>query len=377
MLRNENVSYSDSIASARPRGRILTFAGGGWVLVLAGALILGVIAWRVKSWNDTRLMTEGIAPPAYQSNGFELKNSIVPLTHYVRVFKREGFQALNAAPAVPVTLEMLRNQSSRGKRLVRTDRVIGVELNGEARAYPIRILNWHEIANDVVGGVPLVVTFGAATDSAAVYRRDVDGKTLDFGHSGLTSNGNFLLFDRQSAWDQSSLWSQLQGRALTGPLRNRRLELLPCALVTLEAWLTAHPASTVVLGDPALERKHYSSTAYAHQYANKSIPIVPTYRVPAESRIQEFDQVLVVDSQPLLYADLAALVAANPAADGWSTQKIGAQQFEVQYTPAQTPIDPPTARVLRREGDRLVPVPVIYSRYYAWYAANEALQASP
>jgi Protein of unknown function (DUF3179) len=81
--------------------------------------------------------------------------------------------------------------------------VLALEINGDARAYPLAILMWHEIANDVVGGVPVAVTFCPLCDSGIVFERVVDGTTLDFGTSGKLYKSDLVMYDRQS----HSLWS--------------------------------------------------------------------------------------------------------------------------------------------------------------------------
>src|SRR5207344_1682190 len=85
----------------------------------------------------------------------------------------------------------------RGKYLVPTDKVIAVVLNGAARAYPLRVLVWHEVVNDTVGGIPIVVTYNPLSEGIAVFDRRVAGETLEFGVSGLLYQSNLLMYDRR------------------------------------------------------------------------------------------------------------------------------------------------------------------------------------
>ena len=89
------------------------------------------------------------------------------------------------------------------------DRVIGVRFGGEARAYPLRVLNWHEAVNDTVGAKAIAVTYCPLCDSSLVFDRDVGGEVREFGISGKLWNSNVLLYDRQKDSRQESLWSQL------------------------------------------------------------------------------------------------------------------------------------------------------------------------
>src|SRR5262245_8924469 len=116
-----------------------------------------------------------------------------------------------------------RNDPKYGKYLVPSDKVIGVEVNGEARAYPISVMYVHEIINDTLAGVPIAVTYNWLCDSISVFDRRLDDRTLMFGASGLVYNSNMLMYDRAlptpdgPARPEESLWVQLDGRAIGGP----------------------------------------------------------------------------------------------------------------------------------------------------------------
>src|SRR5918995_6875783 len=107
--------------------------------------------------------------------------------------------------------------------------VIELVVEGEARAYPIQILIWHEIVNDVVGGVPVAVTFCPLCNTAIVFDRRVDEQTLDFGTTGNLRNSDLVMYDRQT----ESWWQQFGGEALVGGLTGTELERLPARIV---AW---------------------------------------------------------------------------------------------------------------------------------------------
>ena len=121
--------------------------------------------------------------------------------------------------------------------------VFGIALNGEARAYPRRILDWHEMANDVVGGVPVSLAYCTLCGAAIAYdtRPEATGfggaEPVTFGTSGLLFRSNKLMYDRQT----NTLWSQLLGEAVEGPLKGTRLEFLPSWQTTWEDWKTQHP----------------------------------------------------------------------------------------------------------------------------------------
>ena len=123
--------------------------------------------------------------------------------------------------------------------------VVGVERDGEARAYPLAVLNWHEAVNDEFGG-PLLVTYCPLCGSAVVAERTVAGDPVVFGVSGLLYRQDLVLYDRPT----DSLWSQLLATAIRGPRTGDRLSLVPSSLTTWGAWREAHPDSRVLRPPP-------------------------------------------------------------------------------------------------------------------------------
>src|SRR5262249_22543445 len=126
------------------------------------------------------------------------------------------------------------------------DPVFGVEINGDARAYPLRIANWHEMVNDVVGGVPVSLAYCTLCGAGILFDGRVAGRAepFNFGSSGLLYRSNKLMYDRQT----DSLWNQFTGRPVMGRLTGSRIELkvLPVVLTSWSQW-RAHHKDTLVL----------------------------------------------------------------------------------------------------------------------------------
>lgn len=151
------------------------------------------------------------------------------------------------------------------------DVVFGLEINGDARAYPLRILDWHEMANDVVGGVPVSLAYCTLCGAAIAYDgRSVDAAgspiTYDFGSSGFLYRSNKLMYDRQTR----TLWNQLTGQPVLGPLAaaDIRLNLLPVVLTTWEAWQTEHPDTLVVDIHTGYDRDYAPGAAYGAYFSD-------------------------------------------------------------------------------------------------------------
>jgi len=176
---------------------------------------------------------------------FDLNHHVVPPEEI-----RDGGPAKDAIPAVRDPQFVKAGQAA---FLEANDKVIGVVLEGRARAYPIKILNWHEVVDDSIEGTPLAVTFCPLVQGAAVYRRAVgDGQTLVFGVSGKLYQSNLVLYDVNT----QSLWSQFDGRALTGPLAGQKLSAIPSTVTTWEAWSKKHPATDVLGIDTGYTRDY-------------------------------------------------------------------------------------------------------------------------
>ncbi|HET8575668.1 MAG TPA: DUF3179 domain-containing protein [Methylomirabilota bacterium] len=120
--------------------------------------------------------------------------------------------------------------------------VVALEISGDARAYPLQILMWHEIVNDTVGGRPVTVTYCPLCNSGLVFDRVVGGVTLDFGTSGKLYKSDLVMYDRQS----HSLWAQMEGRAIVGERAGTRLGLIPANTVAYEDFKAIYPGGKVL-----------------------------------------------------------------------------------------------------------------------------------
>ncbi len=127
--------------------------------------------------------------------------------------------------------------------------VLGLSIDGDARAYPIRIMMWHEIVNDTVGGIPIAVTYCPLCNSGVVFDRRVGGRLLEFGTSGMLRHSDMVMYDRQT----DSLWQQFLGEAVVGELTGTALERLPVRLEAFGHFAERHPDGRVLVpDDPSL-----------------------------------------------------------------------------------------------------------------------------
>ncbi len=155
--------------------------------------------------------------------------------------------------------------------LVATDEVFGVAINGDIRAYPLRIMGWHEMFNDVIGGVPLALAYCTLCGSGILYETKLSGfdKPLVFGSSGFLYRSNKLMFDRHTL----SLWNQFTGKPVAGPLVNSSIELKtrPVTITTWAEWLKKHPDTKVLSLDTGHFRDYASGAVYNEYFASPDL----------------------------------------------------------------------------------------------------------
>lgn len=147
-----------------------------------------------------------------------------------------------------------------------SDIVVGLYHNGTAKAYPLLILVWHEIVNDVIGGTPLAVTYCPLCYSTQAFIRQIDGRVVQFGTSGKLYNNNLVMYDR---WTKS-LWSQAWGTAITGNLTGHRLQRVPTDVMPWGSWKSLYP-NTLVLSEETGYSRPYGSDPYGDYYTTPGV----------------------------------------------------------------------------------------------------------
>jgi hypothetical protein len=313
---------------------------GGWVLVLAAAVTVAGTLWNLAPLFDPhRQRPRGDGRDA-ASYDFDLTTALVPKSAIVSCGMVTDALPPLTDPKV-VTLAELSGLENvgRGKYLVPTDKVIGVVLGGAPRAYPLRVLVWHEVVDDTVSGTPIVVTYNPLSEGIAVFDRRVAGRALAFGVSGLLYQSNLLLYDREGAHAEESLWSQLQARAIAGPAARdgRTLALVPFALAKWEDWPAAWP-DTTILAPVAGDGSKYGQDVYG-SYFNSDKLRFPVDPLPPKGTPAPKQRVFVSGSPGAW-----TLTPIAPAGDE--------SRFEIVGPSGTTP------------------VPGFYAFWFAWYATH-------
>lgn len=178
-----------------------------------------------------------------------------------------------AVDGIPALDNLATIPASQADYLAGEEPVFGIALNGAARAYPLRILDWHEMANDVLGGIPLSLAYCTLCGAGIAYQATISiGEglpapgVLTFGSSGLLFRSNKLMYDRQT----NTLWNQLTGQPVMGELADAglQLELLPVVLTRWADWRQQHPETSVLDLTTGYSRFYEPGAAYASYFAS-------------------------------------------------------------------------------------------------------------
>ena len=200
---------------------------------------------------------------------------------------KDGIPAIDDPEFVPV---------SQAVDLSAQEPVIMLSMNGEARAYPLRIMMWHEIANDEIGDVPVTVTYCPLCNSAVVFDRRVNGKVLDFGVSGKLRHSDMIMYDRQT----ESWWQQFVGHGIVGDMTGAELKRLPARVIPFSAFQHSFPDGKVLTA-PNANARRYGENPYV-KYDSADNPFL--YRGRYDGPGQPLSYVVAVGKEAWLLEDL-------------------------------------------------------------------------
>ncbi|MCH7929550.1 MAG: DUF3179 domain-containing protein [Proteobacteria bacterium] len=188
---------------------------------------------------------------------------------------------------IPALINPTHIEPPEADYLLDDELVFGVQINGDARAYPFRILDWHEMFNDVVGGVPVALAYCTLCGSGILYETEVSGRAepLVFGSSGFLYRSNKLMYDRQT----NSLWNQFTGRPVVGPLTGSGIELKvrPVTITSWKNWLKRHPDTKVLSLDTGYDRDYRPGRAYGAYFASPDL-MFPALMADAQLKPKDY-----------------------------------------------------------------------------------------
>jgi hypothetical protein len=174
-----------------------------------------------------------------------------------------------------------------GEWLKENEPVVVYEEGGDARAYPLQILIWHEIVNDTVGGRPVTVTFCPLCNTAIAFDRRLDGATYDFGTTGNLRHSDLVMWDRQT----ESWWQQITGEAMVGELAGKRLAPVPVSITSFAQFKAAFPNGRVLSRETG-HRRDYGRNPYVGYDDVNSSPFLFTGKT--DGRLRPMERVVTV-----------------------------------------------------------------------------------
>lgn len=284
---------------------------------------------------------------AQTRNGFDLSSSLVPADEILGGGPpRDGIPALTDPAFEPVAdVDWLRPD----------DRLLTIERRGIAKAYPIRILNWHEVVNDRIGDTSVLVTYCPLCGTGMAFDPRIEGRRRRFGVSGLLYNSDVLMYDQET----ESLWSQIRRQAISGPLRGRTLEPVPLVHTTWGRWRAIHPDGLVLSRDTGQPRD-YARDPYL-EYAREPGTMFPVAH--EDPRLSEKTMVLGLGEGDAAVAFPLDRLAEHPRP---VRAQVGARELFVYWFP-----DSWTAFATTLRGE---PVPATLAFWFAWSAFHPATE---
>ncbi len=279
---------------------------------------------------------------AKKLNGFELNNSLIP----VKAIQRGG----PPRDGIPAIFNPNYTEAKQANFMHPEDMVLGLEINGVAFAYPRYILNWHELVNAQVAGQHFLVSYCPLCGSGMAFSSSVKGQNLKFGVSGLLYNSDLLFYDRET----ESLWSQIEGRAVTGPMSGEVLVQLPMEVLPWKAWLVKHP-ETKVLTEKQGVRRDYRRDPYVGYETSSALYFGTLRKAPATFHPKE--RVLGVSLGGLSKAYAFSRLSSNQKPR--FTDRLGEYRYDVVWDETHQ-----TAHIEGEGGEVLVST---IAFWFAWY----------
>jgi len=280
---------------------------------------------------------------ARELNGFYLDDALIPST---QIFsggpEKNGIPSIDEPKFISVRDVDFMEDS---------DRVLGITIGGVSKAYPIKILNWHEIVNDSIDDTFYTITYCPLCGSGMAFDSEINKKVLSFGVSGLLYNSDVLLYDRES----ESLWSQLLSKAVTGKHKGTTLKALPVLHTTWTDWKRYHPSSQVLSKNTGYWRA-YARDPYAGYEESERLYFPVFNAAPKQFHPKERVLGLAVNDVFKAYP----FIELNKTNQSVFTDTVNDQLFSIHWDKQQQ-----SGYLMNEKGEV---VPIVQSYWFAWYA---------
>ncbi len=235
-----------------------------------------------------------------------------------------------------------------------------VSVNGDVRAYPIQIMMYHDVANDVVGGHPVVVTFCILCGSAMAFDRVFEGDTLEFRYAGALHHSNLVMYDLQT----ETLWAQAVGEGLIGTHAGKRLRFVPAPVMSFGEFKENHPGGRVLSRETGYDRDYGKGRLTDY---DTSPPIARIFRWGVDERLPAKERVMVIEHGD----DVAAIPYSALAEATVITPTVGGEPYVVFWGPGTASIYAERTADGRDVGAAVAYSPVVRGRRLRFEPAEE------
>lgn len=257
------MSYYDGLKKNKINKKSIAVVVVVAILSIVGIILSVIIVIPTINTNPTSITITagGNTNSAASATAEEKEKSIVPLDQIV-----SGGPPPDGIPSIDNPKFISVQEAS--KFLEDSELVLGLNINGDIRAYPLQILVWHEIVNDEIGSIPVAVTYCPLCFTNQVFNRTIDDgqEVVEFGTSGKLYNSNLVMYDRTS----KSLWSQAMAEGIVGKYAGTKLERVPFDVAYWKEWKQLYPDSKILSRDTGSNRP-YGVDPYGDYYTNSDV----------------------------------------------------------------------------------------------------------
>ena len=280
----------------------------------------------------------------YCANGFELTDLAIPADLiYAGGPGKDGIPALHKPEFVSADKPHL---------LADEDLVVGVHYRGETKAYPVKVLNYHEIINDRFGDnkEAVVVTYSPLCGSGRAFKAEMGGKEQQFAVSGMVFNNNLLFYDKKT----ESIWSQLKGQAVAGEEAGRQLDPIPTELTTWKDWQARYP-QTKVLSQNTGHNRNYDIDPYYSVTASERL----MFPVGASNDIMPLREKVIGVERNGIFKAYPFSILAYEGKEVITDELLG-ELIQIEYNAEAN-----SARAVTFDGEEL---PAVTTYWFSWFA---------
>lgn len=229
----------------------------------------------------------------------------------------------------------------------------GLCVGEDCRFYPYQIMVWHEIANDIVGNQPVLVTYCPLCRTGIVFGRVLNGVTTEFGTTGKLWRSNLLMYNRSDNPENESMWSQVLGEAVVGEHTGTKLNIVPSDVIRFGDWKKLHPDTKVLSKDTGFIRT-YGYDPYGSYYSSDDVSFGATFD---DTRLHPKEFVLGIEVDGKFKAYHSEALKAGKTSDSFNGQTILIDKK-------------PEGEVRMFRGDRNTPQPYIGGFWFSWLAVH-------